>query len=176
MIRWALGRAIDKVEREWNGDTSYRRDMIDASPRAAWLVSRVTHLFAAAVLVGGFGLAAAAAAQVADQPPAVGVYTLTPERIAATVAAVVGLIGAVIGGLALARSAGRIGTGNGRRGAIVALVMGPIGVVIGGLVVATADGGLGTGNGLGGGVVAMVVGLIGMALGRLALVRSRRTA
>ena len=99
---------------------------------------------------GVVGLAAPAAAQVSDQP-AVSVYTMSPERIAATVAAVVGLIGAVIGGLALARSAGRIGTGNGRRGAIVALVMGPIGLVIGGLVVATADGGLGTGNGLGGG-------------------------
>ena len=108
-------------------------------------------------------------------PAAVSVYTLTPERIAASVAAVVGLIGAVIGGLALARSAGRIGTGNGRRGAIVALVLGPIGLVIGGLVVATADGGLGTGNGLGGGIVAMMVGLIGMALGGLALARYRRT-
>ena len=124
----------------------------------------------------GVGLAASAAAQVSDQPPAVSPYTLTPERIAASVAAVVGLIGAVIGGLALARSAGRIGAGNGRRGAIVALVMGPIGLVIGGLVVATADGGLGTGNGLGGGIVAMVVGLIGMALGGLALARSRRIA
>ena len=176
MIRWALRRAIDKVERGWSDDASYRRDMIDACPRAAWLVSRVTHLLAAAALVGGVGLAAPAAAQVSDQPPAVSVYTLTPERIAATVAAVVGLIGAVIGGLALARSVGRIGAGNGRRGAIVALVMGPIGLAIGGLVVATADGGLGTGNGLGGGVVAMVVGLIGIALGGLALARSRRTA
>jgi malonyl CoA-acyl carrier protein transacylase len=78
--------------------------MIDASPRAAWLVSRVTNLLAVAALVGAVGLAAPAAAQVSDQPPAVSVYTLTPERIAATVAAVVGLIGAVIGGLALARS------------------------------------------------------------------------
>jgi len=176
MIRWVLRRAIDKVEREWNDDASYIRDMIDASPRPASLVLRVTGLLAAAALVGEFGLAAAAAAQVADQPPAVSVYTMTPERIAATVAAVVGLIGAVVGGLALARSAGRIGTGTGRRGAIVALVLGPIGLVIGGLVVATADGGLGTGNGLGGGIVAMVVGLIGMALGWLALARSRRTA
>jgi Family of unknown function (DUF6223) len=131
-------------------------------------------LAAVAALVGSVGLAAPAAAQVTDQPPAVS--TLTPERIAASLAAVVGLIGAVIGGLALARSAGRIGTGTGRRGGIVALVMGPIGVVIGGLVVATADGGLGTGNGLGGGVVAMVVGLIGIALGGLALARARRTA
>ena len=135
-----------------------------------------SHPLLAAALIGGVGLAAPAAAQVLDQPPAVSAYTLTPERIAASAAAVVGLIGAVIGGLALARSAGRIGAGNGRRGAIVALVMGPIGLVIGGLVVATADGGLGTGNGLGGGIVAMMVGLIGMALGGLALARSRRTA
>jgi Family of unknown function (DUF6223) len=176
MIRRALRRAIDKVELEWNYDASHIRDMIDAIPRAAWLGLPVSHLLASATLVGWVGLAPPVAAQVSDQPPAVSVYTITPERIAATVAAVVGLIGAVMGGLALARTAGRIGTGNGRRGAIVALALGPIGLVIGGLVVATADGGLGTGNGLGGGVVAMVVGLIGMALGALALVRSRRTA
>ena len=147
MFRWALRKGID----------------------------RVTQLLAAALVVG-VGLAAPAAAQVSDQAPAVSVYTITPERIAATMAAVVGLIGVVIGGLALARSAGRIGTGNGRLGAIVALVVGLIGVVIGGLVVATADGGFGTGNGLAGGIVAMVVGLIGMALGGLALARSRRPA
>ena len=44
MIRWALKRVIDKFEREWNYDASYMRDMIDASPRAAWLFSRVTTL------------------------------------------------------------------------------------------------------------------------------------
>jgi Family of unknown function (DUF6223) len=176
MFRCALRNGIDKFERDWNDDAGHTRDVIDASPRAAWLVSRVTHPLAAAALVWGVGLAVPAAAQVSDQSAAVSVYTLTPERIAASVAAVVALIGAVVGGLALARSAGRISTGNGRRGAIVALVMGPIGLVIGGLVVATADGGLGTGNGLGGGVVAMMVGLIGMALGWRALARSRRTA
>jgi Family of unknown function (DUF6223) len=141
--------------------------------RWARMVSRVMHLLAAAVLVGGVGLAAPAAAHVAVQPTAANVDTVTPKRIVAIVATVMGLSGAVIGGLALARSAGRIGTGNGRRGAIVALVLGPIGLLIGGLVVATADGGLGTGNGLGGGVVAMMVGLVGMALGGLALARSR---
>ena len=41
MIRWVLRRAIDKFERDWNYDASYMRDMIDASPRAAWLFSRV---------------------------------------------------------------------------------------------------------------------------------------
>jgi Family of unknown function (DUF6223) len=176
MSRWALRKGIDRFERESNDDTSDRRDMIDASPRAAWLVSRVTHLLAAVALVGGVGLAAPAAAHVSDQPTAASVNTVTPERIAASVAAVVGLIGAVIGALALARSAARIGTGSGRRGAIAALVMGPIGLVIGGLVVATADGGVGTGNGVAGGIVSMIVGLIGMALGGLALARSRRTA
>jgi len=137
-------------------------------------MSRWIRLLAVA-LIGGVGIAAQAAAQISNQPPAVGVYTLTPERLAASVAAVVGLVGAVIGGLALARAAGRVGVGSGRRGAVAALVMGPIGLVIGGVVVATADGGLGTGNGLGGGIVAMVVGLIGMALGGLALARSRRS-
>ena len=162
MIRWALRRAIDKIEGKH--DASHTRDR------------RVSHLLAAAALVCGIGLAAPAAAQVSVQPAAVKAYTLTPKRVMASGAAVTGLIGAVIGGLALARSTGRIGTGNGRRGAIVALVLGPIALVIGGLVVATADGGLGTGNGLGGGVVAMVVGLIGMILGGLALARSPRTA
>jgi hypothetical protein len=57
MIKCALRRAIDKFEREWINDTSYIRDVIAASPRAAWLVSRVTHVLAAA-LVGAFGFAA----------------------------------------------------------------------------------------------------------------------
>ena len=42
MIRWFLRKAIGKFEREWNYDAGYVRDMIDVSPRAAWLFSRVT--------------------------------------------------------------------------------------------------------------------------------------
>jgi hypothetical protein len=171
MFRWAQRKGIDK----WNYDASYIRDMIDARPRAG-MAGFTSHRPACCRRPGrGVGLAASAAAHVSVQPDAASVYTMSPGRIGAMVAAVVGLVGAVAGGLALARSAGRIGTGNGRRGAIVALVLGPIGLVIGGLVVATADGGLGTGNGLGGGIVAIMVGLIGMALGGLALTRSRRT-
>ena len=139
-----------------------------------WVLRRVIDLTAIAV-VGGFGFAAPATAQSSVQPNAATVRTMTPKRAAASTAAGVGLIGVVIGGLALARSARRIGN-NGRRGAIVALVLGPIGLVIGGLVVVTADGGVGTGNGVAGGVVAMVVGLIGITLGGLALARSRRAA
>jgi hypothetical protein len=44
MIRWALRRAIGKIERDWNTDTSYMRDLIDASPRAAWLFFRAAAL------------------------------------------------------------------------------------------------------------------------------------
>jgi hypothetical protein len=44
MIKWVLRRAIDKFEREWKYDASYMRDIIDASPRAAWLFSRAAAL------------------------------------------------------------------------------------------------------------------------------------
>ena len=44
MVKWALRRAIGKFEREWGYDASYMRDMVEASPRAAWLFSRVTAL------------------------------------------------------------------------------------------------------------------------------------
>ena len=139
------------------------------------MISRAIGLIGAAALVVAIGLLATTVAHASGQP-AVSAYTLTPRRIGASLAVVVALIGAVIGGRALlARVAGRLGAANGQRGAIVALVIGPIGLVSGGLVVATAKGGLGTGNGLAGGVVAMLVGLIGMTLGWLALARSRRT-
>jgi hypothetical protein len=44
MIRWALRKAIERFEREWEYDASYLRDILDASPRAAWLFSRVVAL------------------------------------------------------------------------------------------------------------------------------------
>jgi hypothetical protein len=44
MIKWALRRAINNFERTWNYDASYMRDIIDASPRAAWLFSRAAAL------------------------------------------------------------------------------------------------------------------------------------
>ena len=89
-------------------------------------------------------------------------------RLIPSVAALVGLMGVVLGGVALGRSAGRIG--------IAAGVAGLISVIVGGLHAANSAGGIGTGNGLAGAIVAMVVGLISMVLGGLALARSRRTA
>jgi Family of unknown function (DUF6223) len=94
---------------------------------------------------------------------------LTPGRLWSLVAALVGVGGAVVGGLALARRAG------GRRWAVAALVAGLAGAVGGGLVVAAAEGGPGTGYGIVGGFVALAIGLIACALGGLALARSRHT-
>jgi len=126
---------------------------------------------AAAALFGGLVHAVLVAAGVSE-PAATTVYGLTPRRLWATTSAVLALVGVVIGGLALARSAGRIGTGNGRMGAIVALVAGMIAVVNGGLNLVIAKGGPGTGNGVVGGAMALVLGLIAMALAALALARS----
>jgi hypothetical protein len=128
---------------------------------------------AAAALFGGLVHAVLVAAHVSE-PAATTVYGLTPRRLWATAAAGLALVGVIIGGLAVRRSAG-IGTGNGRLGAIVALTAGMIALVNGGFNLAIATGGPGTGNGVVGAAAALVLGLIGMALGGLALARSRRT-
>ncbi|MEU0831658.1 DUF6223 family protein [Streptomyces sp. NPDC005969] len=138
---------------------------------------RTVFAVAGAALISGLVLAEPAAADPSVQPVAASVYTLSAGRIGASMAALVGILGAVNGGLALARRTGQghIGTWARRNGAVTALVAGLIAVVVGGSVAATADGGLGTGNGLGGAYVAMLVGLIAVTLGWLARSRSRRT-
>ncbi|MEV4118666.1 DUF6223 family protein [Micromonospora sp. NPDC049645] len=99
-------------------------------------------------------------------------YTLTGDRVVASVAAFVALVGALIGALALARPTDR----HPRWQAAVALAAGGIGIVAGTLVVVTADGGPGTGNGIVGGYAALVLGLTAALLGGVALARRRRTA
>ena len=136
----------------------------------------VVLVIAGAILLGTFGLVGPPDVQVEAQPLVAGdAYTLTTGRLVSTVGALVALAGVVIGGLALARSTGRIGNGNGKRGAIVALVAGLTGIALGGFVVAAAEGGPGTGYGIVGGFAALVIGLIATVLGGLALARSRRT-
>ena len=44
MIRWILRKGVGSFEREWSYDAGYMRDLIEASPRAAWLFSRATAL------------------------------------------------------------------------------------------------------------------------------------
>jgi hypothetical protein len=128
---------------------------------------------AAAALFGGLVYAVLVAAHVSE-PASSTVHGLTPRRLWATTVALLAMVGAVIGGLALARPASRFGTASGRLGAIVALVAGLIAAVNGGLNLAVAKGGPGTGNGVVGGAAALVLGLIAMVLGGLALARSRR--
>src|SRR5215475_5439955 len=132
-------------------------------------------VLAAVALFAGLVHAVLVAAHVSE-PAATTVYGLTLRRLWATTAFAVALVGVVIGGLALRRSAGRIGAGNGRMWAIVALVAGLIAAVNGGLNLAVANGGPGSGNGVVGGAAALVLGLIALALGGLALARCRRTA
>lgn len=115
-----------------------------------------------------------AAVHVAAQQ-AVSSYALTPGRLWSFVAIGVGLVGVTIGGLALARPAGRLGIKTGRVGAVLALGAGLVGAVVGTVVVAASGGQLGTGGGLAGGVIAVALGLVGVALGGLALARARRT-
>src|SRR5919107_21403 len=74
-------------------------------------------LAAPAALIGGLGLVTPAAARVSAQSGAVDAFTLTTGRLAGTVAALVALAGVVVGGLTLARSAGRFANGNRKRGA-----------------------------------------------------------
>src|ERR1041385_7145446 len=87
---------------------------------------------AAAALFGGLVCAVLVAAHVSE-PAATTVYGLTPRRLWATTATLLALVGVVVGGLALRRSGGRLGTSNGRMGAIVSLVAGLIALVNGGL-------------------------------------------
>ncbi|MEV4756593.1 DUF6223 family protein [Micromonospora sp. NPDC049559] len=137
----------------------------------------VRHLLTAAATapLGGIGLASPAADH-GSFHSAASVYTMSPGRIGAALAAVVALVGVVVGWFARTRAAGRTGTGSGRREAVVALLLGLIGAAVGAVVVVISDGGLGTGNGRGGGIVAILVGLVAMAVAGLALARSRRPA
>src|SRR6266540_3733596 len=76
------------------------------------------------------------AAHVWVQPAATRVYGMTPRRLWATTAAMLGLVAVVIGGLNLAIAKGGLGTGNGVIGGAVALVLGLIAMALGGLALA----------------------------------------
>ncbi len=104
-----------------------------------------------------------------SEPATVTVDGLTARRAWATAAVVVGLVSVVVAGLALRRSALRIGSGNARKWAKVALASGLVAAVNGLLNLAVATGGPGSGNGVVGGAGALVLGLIALAFGGLVL-------
>ncbi|MEU3891594.1 DUF6223 family protein [Streptomyces sp. NPDC029041] len=120
-----------------------------------------------------FVLAAPASAHIAVHSAAT--TGLTSGRLVGSTAALVTLAGMIIGGLALARSADRPGTGARRNRAVMALAAGVIGLSMGVVNLAVADGGPGTGNGVVAGAMALAFGLIGTVLSGLALTRARRT-
>ena len=99
-----------------------------------------------------------------DVKPAAG--EITTGRARSLVGGVVGLISVIVGGLALARAAGRLG--------IVALMLGLIAMILSVIHLATFTGGFGTGSGRAGAIVALVLGLIGTSLGGLARFRRHR--
>jgi hypothetical protein len=100
-------------------------------------------------------------------------------RLGPTASALLGLVGTIVGGLALARVRRGTSTGSGldrtieRRGAGVALVSGTIGLAFGVPFLVNADGGPGTGNGVVGSAAAIVLGPIAIVLGALARARRR---
>jgi hypothetical protein len=128
---------------------------------------------AAVALFAGLVHTVLVAAQLSE-PAVTTVYGMTPRRLWATTVMVLALVGVVIGGLALRRSARRIDTGNGTTLAIVGILAGLIAAVNGALNLATAKGGPGSGNGVIGGAAALVLGLIAMALAGVALARCPR--
>ena len=44
MVKWLMHRGIAAFERQWNYDASYLREMVEISPRAAWMFQRATSL------------------------------------------------------------------------------------------------------------------------------------
>jgi hypothetical protein len=111
--------------------------------------------------------------------PIVAACGYTAERLSATVAGAIGLIGAVIAASALVRATRRahldISRGAKQR-PVVAIALGMVAVVAGAAIALSADGGLGTGNGIGGAVVAIALGLIAVTLGTVTLLRQRDVA
>jgi hypothetical protein len=99
--------------------------------------------------------------------PLIEQLTIGSGRLVPTASAVIGLIGVIVGGLALAR------TGKGRARAITAVIAGLISVIVGGLHAVNAAGGVGTGNGLAGAIAAIILGVIALVLGGVALRRRR---
>ncbi|CAG7658686.1 DUF6223 family protein [Paenibacillus allorhizosphaerae] len=99
---------------------------------------------------------------------------MTIEQLKAIVVVVIGLISVVISRLAMARSIGLFGNGNGRNWSIVAIVIAVFSIYVGGRHLFDTTGFFGTGYGQAGSIVAIVLGLIGVVLAYLTLVRSRR--
>ena len=128
-------------------------------------------LFATGLLLV-LGLAAPALAAPEGVTTPVPALRLTPRRLGASLASLIGIAGLVCAGAAVP------GAGASRHGSFrvrvrkAAMAAGIVSATLGLLVIVTTRGGFGTGQGLAGGIVALGLGLssIGLAL------RARRNA
>src|SRR5262245_23783661 len=124
--------ALSEPKVKANGSLGTSRNSVELTLRGKIMSNWLVAVFFCVSAVISIGCSTAAAAD--GLQPAVSVYTMSPGRLGAIAAGLVGLTGIVLGALAL-RSAGRSGTNSGRSGAIVAIVAGLIGMALGGLVV-----------------------------------------
>lgn len=44
MLKWLMNRGVTAFERQWNYDASYVHEIIDTSPKAAWMFSRAANI------------------------------------------------------------------------------------------------------------------------------------
>ena len=82
MTRWLLRRMTEAFERKWNYDASYLKEIIDISPRAAWMFARATSLGRYRHQVPAAALAAAGitAVRAEDCGPCTQLATAMAER------------------------------------------------------------------------------------------------
>lgn len=82
MVRWLLRRTISVFERQWKYDASYLREIVDASPRAAWRFLQATRLgnYRRDVPIEAWFAAGITAARLEDCGPCTQLGTSMAER------------------------------------------------------------------------------------------------
>ena len=82
MVKWLMKRGIAAFERQWNYDASYVHEIIDVSPRAAWMFSRAAAIgrYRKDVPVAAWSAAAIAAVRHEDCGPCTQLGVAMAER------------------------------------------------------------------------------------------------
>lgn len=82
MVKWLMRRGIAAFERQWNYDASYVHEIIEASPRAAWMFSRAAAIgkYRKDVPVAAWTAAAIAAVRHEDCGPCTQLGVAMAER------------------------------------------------------------------------------------------------
>src|SRR5262249_47796782 len=82
MFRWVFRRAVRAFERQWNYDASYLREIIDASPLAAWRFMNAARLgnYRPGAPIEGVGAAGLSGGRSGDCGPCTQLGTAMAER------------------------------------------------------------------------------------------------